>query len=414
MRLLGPFTQLLPLDGLPTRGAIQDHALRVIENGGIVESHGKIIAVGTYQNLRAGFPSAESVPDSGGGVALPGFVDSHTHICFDGSRAADYARRNAGLSYQEIARQGGGIWNTVNATRQASTDRLTTLTARRARNMARRGCTTIEVKSGYGLSVEHELRMLRAIHQAQKTSHARLISTCLAAHICPKDWDGDAKHYLEHIAQMLLPQIRAEGLSNRVDIFVEQGAFTPPLAIPYLEKCREMGFDLTIHADQFSVGGSELAIEFGAKSADHLEASGERELLALAKSSVVATALPGASLGLGCAFTPGRKLLDADGILAIASDYNPGSAPMGDLLTQAAIFGAAQKLSNAEVLSGITQRGAWALGLRDRGILAPNYRADLVVFDTIDHREILYHQGQLGPSQVWVNGQAISMQQEDQ
>lgn len=405
MRLLGPFTQLVPMDGLPPRGPVMDDALRVIEQGGIVESQGQILAVGAYPALRSEYGKATPVPHSEGGVAIPGFVDSHTHICFAGSRAADFARRNAGLSYQEIAKQGGGIWNTVQATREASTQGLAELTTQRARKMTRRGCTTIEVKSGYGLSVEHELRILQAIGHAQKESLADLIPTCLAAHICPKDFQGEPQEYLEHLLAELLPKVKAQGLADRVDIFIEEGAFGSAISLDYLQRAKAMGFALTVHADQFSVGGSKVAIECGALSADHLEVSSSDELNALAKSEVVCTALPGASLGLGCAFTPGRALLDAGACLAIASDYNPGSAPMGDLLTQAAIYGSVQKLRNAEVLAGITVRGALALGLHDRGELAPSKRADLAVFDTQDHREILYHQGQLGPSQVWVQGQ---------
>lgn len=408
MRLLGPFTQLVPMDGLPAKGPVMDDALRVIEQGGIVESQGQILAVGAYQTLKSEYGDAKPVPQSQGGVALPGFVDSHTHICFAGTRAADFARRNAGLSYQEIAKQGGGIWNTVQATREASDETLAQLTAKRAHKMTSRGCTTIEVKSGYGLSVEHELRILGAIQKAQKETLADLIPTCLAAHICPKDFQGEPSDYLEHMLAELLPKVRSQGLTRRVDIFIEEGAFGPGISLKYLQQAKALGFDLTVHADQFSVGGSKVAIECGALSADHLEASSPAELAALAKSEVVSTALPGASLGLGCAFTPGRALLDAGACLAIASDFNPGSAPMGDLLTQAAIYGSIQKLRNAEVLAGITVRGALALGLRDRGQLAAQKRADFAVFDTQDHREILYHQGQLGPSQVWVQGQPLS------
>ena len=168
-----------------------------------------------------------------------------------------------------------------------------------------------------------------------------------------------------------------------------------------------MGFELTLHADQFTPGGSEVAVTCGALSADHLEASGPSEVQALAQSDVVATALPGASIGLGCDFTPARALLDAGACLAIASDFNPGSAPMGDLLTQASILGAFEKLANAEVLAGITYRAARALGLSDRGRLLPGMKADLAVFPTDDFNEILYHQGQLRPSLVWKNGECV-------
>ena len=188
---------------------------------------------------------------------------------------------------------------------------------------------------------------------------------------------------------------------------MERSAFSPQQIGPFFAEARRQGFDITVHADQFTAGGSAAAIACGALSADHLEASGPQEVRALAGSNVVATALPGASLGLGCGYTPARALLDAGACLAIASDYNPGSAPMGDLLAQAAILGAAEKLSNAEVLAGITCRAAEALGLKDRGILKAGYRADLAVFPTDHYNEILYHQGRLKPVSVWKDGRCV-------
>ena len=234
-----------------------------------------------------------------------------------------------------------------------------------------------------------------------------LVATCLAAHTIPRDFKGSGAQYLDMLGEELLPLLLQEELTRRLDIFVEQGAFSPREAESYLRKGKSMGFDLTVHADQFTTGGSEVAIRCGALSADHLEASGPDEIGALAGSDVVATALPGASLGLGCGFTPARALLDAGACLAIASDYNPGSAPMGDLLTQAAILGTFEKLSNAEVLAGITSRAAAALGFADRGRLLPGMLADLVVFPADHFNEILYHQGQLRPSAVWKRGECI-------
>jgi len=188
---------------------------------------------------------------------------------------------------------------------------------------------------------------------------------------------------------------------------VEESAFSPAEIIPYLRAGKAMGFELTLHADQFTPVGSEVAISCGAISADHLEASGPEQIQALAQSDVVATALPGASIGLGCDFTPARSLLDAGACLAIASDYNPGSAPMGDLLTQASLLGTFEKLTNSEVLAGITFRGAKALGLEDRGRLLPGMKGDLTVFPADHFNEILYHQGQLRPAHVWKNGACV-------
>ncbi|NNJ88156.1 MAG: amidohydrolase family protein, partial [Eudoraea sp.] len=223
----------------------------------------------------------------------------------------------------------------------------------------------------------------------------------------PKDFDGNKEEYLEMMANELLPKIKKENLSPRVDAFIEEGAFSRADITPYFEKASALGFDITVHADQFSVGGSEVAVHHKALSADHLEASTSKEINLLAKSDVIAVALPGASLGLGCNFTPARALLDAGAAVAIASDHNPGSAPMGQLLTQAAILGAFEKLTTAEVLAGITYRAATALGLKDRGVLTQGMLADLALFKTRDHREILYHQGNLQPSSVIKKGALV-------
>ncbi|WP_420602971.1 imidazolonepropionase [Flagellimonas sp.] len=402
--LIGPFTQVLPMVGLPLKGALSDEQLTVIENGGILVSEGKIQKVGLFEDLKSDDVDIHHI--KGEQVCLPGFVDAHTHICFDGTRARDYAMRNAGISYLEIAKAGGGIWDTVTQTRKATQEELVEGILQRSQKHLQNGITTIEVKSGYGLSLEQELKMLRAIKQANEKTEADLIATCLAAHIKPKDWNGD-KTYLEEMTSTLFPIIKSENLANRVDAFVEESAFFPEEIAPYFQKAKEMGFDITVHADQFTTGGSEVAVQFGAVSADHLEASTKKEIQLLAKSNVISMALPGASIGLGCAYTPVRKILDAGGAVAIASDHNPGSAPMGDLLTQASILGTFEKLSNAEVLSGITFRASAALRLTDRGVLQTGAQADFATFPTNNYQEITYHQGQLKPNAVWKNGKQV-------
>lgn len=402
--LIGPFTQLLPMTDLPLKGALNDEQLSIIEHGGILVSEGKILKVGVFDELKSA--DVDIHPIEGEHVCLPGFVDSHTHICFGGTRARDYAYRNAGKTYLEIAKAGGGIWDTVTQTRKASQEALVEGIISRSKKHLKNGVTTIEVKSGYGLSVDEELKMLRAIKKANETSNATLVPTCLAAHMKPKDWNQD-KDYLDVIINDLFPIIKEENLANRMDAFVEESAFSPEEIKPYFQKAKEMGFDITVHADQFTTGGSKVAVDFDAVSADHLEVSTEKEIELLAKSNTIATALPGASLGLGCAYTPARKILNAGGALSIASDHNPGSAPMGDLLTQASILGTFEKLSNTEVLAGITSRAAAALRLRDRGKLEAGAQADFIIFQTDNYQEITYHQGQLKPSKVWKKGAPI-------
>lgn len=409
--LLGPIRQVLTMSNLPDRGAIADESLMPIVNGGILMRGAYIYRVGPFSELLAEATALQAtfVELSNDFVAMPGLVDAHTHICFSGSRAGDYALRNAGKTYLEIAQAGGGIWDTVTQTRQTSFSELVNLTTHRANRHLRDGVTTIEVKSGYGLSVAEELRLLRAIQQANKHTEADLISTCLAAHMLPKDYQGTAEQYLQQLTEELLPTLQTEQLTYRVDAFIEQGAFSAKQIAPYFAAARRMGFSITVHADQFHPGGSAVAVAFNALSADHLEASAEHEIQLLAQSRVIPVALPGASLGLGCGFAPARRLLDAGTSLAIASDWNPGSAPMGDLLAQAAILGASEKLTTAEVLSGITFRAAHALDCTDRGKLQPGMLADFILFPGNDYREILYQQGRLKPQYVWKRGIMVNV-----
>ncbi len=404
MKLIGPFKQVLPMTGTPLKGAITDEQLLIIDDAGIVLNGDKIEAIGSFKDVTNQYKNAEIQELKGDHVCLPGFIDAHTHICFAGSRASDYAMRNAGKSYLEIAKAGGGIWDTVTHTRKASKEDLKIGIVKRANRHFKMGVTTIEVKSGYGLSVDEELKMLYAIKEAGNETAVDIIATCLAAHMLPKDYAGSAEAYLNEISTVLFPKIKGEKLSNRIDAFIEESAFTPEEIKPYFEKAKALGFDITVHADQFSTGGSQIAVDFNAISADHLEASTQKEIDILASSNVIATALPGASVGLGCAFAPARKLLDAGAAVAIASDHNPGSAPMGDLLTQATILGAFEKLTNAEVLAGITFRAAAALKLKDRGELKKGKLADFSLFHTGNYQDILYNQGNLKPCMVWKNG----------
>ena len=405
--LIGPFKQLITMAGLSLKGPISDRELHILPDAGIIVYGSKITVTGKFTDLLDRHPGIEVHRLEGDHVCIPGLIDAHTHICFAGSRAQDYALRNSGKTYLEIAEAGGGIWDTVTQTRKASMADLVKGIVKRATRHLKNGITTIEVKSGYGLSIEAELKMLYAIQQADVELAVDLIPTCLAAHMLPKDYPGDAEAYLEEISRLLFPLLKAEGLTDRIDAFIEKSAFSKEQIAPYFQKAKEMGFAITVHADQFSTGGSTAAARIGAVSADHLEASTESEIGLLCQSDVIAVALPGASLGLGCNFAPARKILDGGGSLAIASDHNPGSAPMGDLLTQAAILGAFEKLTNAEVLAGITYRAAAALGLGDRGRLQEGYLADFTAFHTQHYNEILYNQGNLKPCMVWKNGRLV-------
>lgn len=404
MKLIGPFKQLLTMDGLPSRGPLSDDQLYIIPGGGILVEEGIIQSVGNFMELKKQTNPANIELLEDDYVGLPGMIDVHTHICWAGSRARDYAMRLSGKTYLEIAAMGGGIWDTVKKTRAASLKELTEITVERANTLLKRGITTIEVKSGYGLSVEDELKILESILEANKITEADLVSTCLAAHILPKDFKGTEEEYLKHIIYDLFPEIIKKDLAKRVDIFVEKTAFSIPAAKEYLLKAKEMGFDIVVHGDQFTTGVASVAAEAGAISIDHLEAADDKEISFLAKKKIIPVVLPGASLGLGEPFAPARKLLDAGTSLVIASDWNPGSAPMGNLLVQAAILGTAQKLTMTETWAAITYRAANALNKTDRGILKKGNLADIIAFKTNDYKEILYQQGQLSPDKVWKTG----------
>jgi len=404
--LLGPFNEILPLDGLAMKGPLQDHQLKIIPNGALVLEEGKIVEIGDFDALRNQYAGIQVQEIEKKSVLIPGFIDCHTHLVFSGSRADEFALRHLGKEYLEINQSGGGIWSTVQKTRSQDEEGLLKELLVRIEKHVREGVTTIEIKSGYGLDVENELKILRTIEKASKRVSVDLVPTCLAAHTQPRDFTGSKKEYLQFLQKSLLPIVWQEKLASRVDIFIDQGGFSPEEALLYLTQANFMGFSITIHADQFKPGGSHIGFGLEAISIDHLEAMTERDITFLARSGCVGVVLPGASIGLGMPFAPARKILDQGACMAIASDWNPGSAPMGNLLIEASVLWAYEKLSTAEVLAGLTFRAAHALGFSDRGILAPGYLADMQAFPCSSYQEILYHQGTLNPYQVWKRGVA--------
>lgn len=401
--LLGPFTQVLTMDGLPAAGPISDDELRIIPDAGIRVADGYIQEIGPYQEMGGSDREGSHFSKT---VAVPGLIDTHTHICYAGSRARDYALRVSGVSYQQIAAAGGGILDTVRQTRKAGREELSALLTQRADTLLLHGVTTCEVKSGYGLSVEEELKLLEVIDEVRNSHSLDLVATCLAAHTRPPEFDSN-QEYLKAIVEKLFPLLKERKLSDRIDIFVDEHAFTVDEARWYLMEARRQGFAICMHADQFNRGGAQLAAELKALSADHLEHTNEEDAEAMRRAGVIPVVLPGATLGLGIHFPPARMLLDKGLPLVIASDWNPGSAPMGYLLAQAALLGAAQHLTMAETWAAITSRAARALSLPDRGALKVGQLADIVVFPAGDYREILYHQGALKPSQVYKRGVAV-------
>ena len=385
---------------LPERGAISDNSLEIIDDGGVVIEDGKIIEVGDFLSLSKNDLDVREITYPC--VLLPGFIDSHTHVCHYGNRSDEYAKRNSGISYQQILEEGGGIHNTMNSTSNSTDEQLTDDTLNRLKRHFQEGVLTCEVKSGYAPNLEDEVRMLRIINEIDSSNDIDLIPTCLAAHVTPKKYES-SKKYLDSIVNDLLPIIKEENLSNRVDIFIEEKAFSITEASNFLEKIKS-DFYITAHANQFTSGGLKVGVDNGAVSVDHLEVITDQEIDYLSKSDTTGVVLPGCSLGLGIPFAPARKLLDNNCKVSIASDWNPGSAPMGDLLMQASLLGSTEKLSNAEVLAGITCRAANTLSLEDRGSLVNGKIADMIGFKTNDFRDILYNQGKLKPSFICKRG----------
>ena len=385
---------------LPERGAISDNSLEIIDDGGVVIEDGKIIEVGDFLSLSKNNLDVREITYPC--VLLPGFIDSHTHVCHYGNRSDEYAKRNSGISYQQILEEGGGIHNTMNSTSNSTDEQLTDDTLNRLKRHFQEGVLTCEVKSGYAPNLEDEVRMLKIINEIDSSNDIDLIPTCLAAHVTPKKYES-SKKYLDSIVNELLPIIKEENLSNRVDIFIEEKAFSVTEASNFLEKIKSDIY-ITAHANQFTSGGLKVGVDNGAVSVDHLEVITDQEIDYLSKSDTTGVVLPGCSVGLGIPFAPARKLLDNNCKVSIASDWNPGSAPMGDLLMQASLLGSTEKLSNAEVLAGITCRAANALSLEDRGSLENGKIADMIGFKTNDFRDILYNQGKLKPSFICKRG----------
>jgi len=389
------------MSNLPLKGAITDEKLEIIENGGVIIDGDKILEVGKFSDLVKKEKNIFEIDFQS--VLVPGFIDCHTHICHYGSRSEEYSKRNAGMSYQQILSEGGGIHNTMTATENASDEELERVTVSRLDRHFNEGVLTCEIKSGYGSDLDQEVRLLNIINKINKNHAMGIIPTCLAAHVTPKIYNSSSE-YLNKIIEELIPVLEKKKLTNRIDIFIEEKAFSVSESLDYLSQLKNK-FDITVHANQFSSGGVKVGVDCGAKSVDHLEVIDDNEIKYLSNSNTSAVVLPGCSLGLGIPFAPARKLLDRNCKLSIATDWNPGSAPMGDLLQQSSLLGSIEKLSSAEVFSAITYRSADALGLNDRGKIEKDKLADFIGFKTDDYRDILYNQGKLKPSFICKRGE---------
>jgi imidazolonepropionase len=368
----------------PLRGRELDR-VDVLENGFVLFEAGAVRAVGRMGDLTGLGGDVEEI-DGRGLSAIPGLVDCHTHACFAGDRVEEFSLRAAGAGYEELHAAGGGILATVRATRQAGEEGLREAVRRHRRWMLRFGTTTAEAKSGYGLDRVTELESLRAIRSEGA------IPTWLGAHAVPPEFD-DAASYLDFALAEVLPE--AAKLAEAADVFIERGAFDAEQARRYLEACRDAGLALRLHGDQFSERGAiPLAIELGARSVDHLEATGEDGVRTLAGSGVVGVMLPASALFLDRPMPPARALVDAGAAVALATDFNPGSAYSESLPLVCSLAATQLRMSPEQALVACTVNAAHVLGRADRiGRLAPGFAADCVLLDALDWRHLAYHLG---------------------
>src|SRR5262245_27058961 len=349
--------------------------------------------------------AARRTYDAEGAIVLPGLIDCHTHAVYAGDRAREHRMKLAGVSYTEIARAGGGIISTVRAFRAASERELVDAALPRLSALAAEGVTTLEIKSGYGLDVENEIKMLRAIRALSQVSPVRLVPTLLAAHAVPPDTTRG--EYVDTVIHELLPRVRQEQLADCVDAFIETIAFDVDDARRLFDRARELGFRIRVHAEQLSLSGAAaLGAELGALSCDHLEYLDADGARAMAAAGTVAVLLPGAFYFLRETRRPPVALLREHGVrMAVASDLNPGSSPIASLLTclhmSVRLFG----LTPEEALLGVTYNAARALGREDIGALAPGRRADFTVWDIPEPEFLAYQLGGVRPAAIFINGE---------
>lgn len=380
----------------------------LVTNGSLVVKDDRIDWIGPATDLPV-LPSDAEIIDATGKVVLPGFVDSHTHLIFAGSRENEFEQRLQGRTYQEIAAQGGGINATVQRVRQCSKEELKALARPRLERMLRLGVTTIEVKSGYGLSLADEIKCLEAIAELNAEGPVDLAPTFLGAHAVPPEYRSNRDGYIRLLIDTMLPEIARNNLAEFCDVFCETGVFSIPESERILHKARDLGLRLKVHADELSpLGGAELAGRLKAVSADHLLCITDAGIEALAESGTIATLLPGTAFFLGVDYAPARKLIERGLPIALASDCNPGTCPTENLPLVGTMACTQMKMLPGEVVTALTLNAAAALGRSDRiGSLEVGKQADLVIYDVPDYRQIFYHFGVNHVERVLKRGRVV-------
>ena len=364
----------------------------LINDAALVFEDKRIVWTGTEQQLPEQFAAHESI-DCGQRLVIPGLIDCHTHLCFGGWRGDEFEMRLQGRSYQEIAAAGGGIRSTVAATRAESPEELVSKALTALKGMLDLGVTTVECKSGYGLEQAAELKQLQVYRQLDEQQPVDLVSTFLGAHMIPDEYQHQREDYIRLLCEVLIPAVSEQNLARFCDIFVEQGAFSVAEARRIMETAKQAGLGLKIHADQLSSGGgAQLAAELAAVSAEHLEYADSEGIKALAGAGTVAVSLPLASLYLREAYLPARDMLQAGVRVAVATDFNPGSAPSYHLPLAMTLACINQQMTPQEVLMGVTTVAARAIAAERRiGSLLPGFEADIAIIDAASINHWLYH-----------------------
>jgi imidazolonepropionase len=410
----------------PRRGEAMNE-LGLIEDGAVAVNHGFIALVGTSEEVLAQTEADEMI-DASNRVVMPGFVDPHTHLVFAGSREDEFELRLKGATYMEIMAAGGGIMSTVRATRAATLPQLIAQSRGRLDRMLAHGTTTAEVKSGYGLNVDDELKMLKAIRQLDATHPIDLVPTFLGAHAVPVEFKGRVDGYVDVVINEMLPLAERElrgGNRTRgnaapdtlapsvpffCDVFCEEGVFSVGQSRRILERAKDLGFGLKVHADEFKpLGGTKLAVDLGAASADHLVCTPVEEIEALAGSDTIAVSLPGTPFGLGhYEYTPARQIIEAGGALALATDLNPGTCYCESMQFIIALACRYMRLTPAEGITAATLNAAHAIGLGDKvGSLEIGKKADILILDIPNYRYLGYHFGVNLVERVMKSGQVL-------
>jgi imidazolonepropionase len=403
--------QLVTLAG-PMRprvgGELRD--LGLVADGGLLFEGGRIVAAGSFGELRGLIANAGTVIDAQGRCVTPGFVDAHTHLVFAGNRAAEFEHRIAGATYQQIAAAGGGILRTVALTRAATEDGLLQAALRHCDWMLRSGATTIEAKSGYGLERETELKMLRVLRRLDEEGPVGIVPTLLAAHTVPPEFADHRAEYVRLVADELIPEVASEKLARFCDAFCDDHAFTVDECRTVLSAARRHGLGLRIHAEQFRSGtGAALAAELGAATADHLETVNEETLRALRVAGVQPVLLPGSVFCLHRKeYPPARAMVDAGLAIVLATDFNPGSSPVASMPFVMSLACLQMGLMPAEALTAATINAAHSLGLGGEiGSLEAGKRADFLIHEFMDYRELAYFVAAPLRPRVFVGGREV-------